>query len=141
MGAGEDQPEPVVGDSSLAWLFTHGQFFGKQPYVASDGGPAAPTPLGVDRLAARDGQQPGFRFSRNAPRRPVNERRRKSLRQSVLSGCHVVPAMREEGDQLAIATPCCRVGGGTRFLVAVPQHRGSALRRRAIPDRAHLHRA
>src|SRR5438132_11713579 len=84
---------------------------------------AALAPLGVDRLTPGDGHQPRLGIVRHAARRPIRERGGKGVGQRVLGRGDVLRAMREEGDELAVAVPrdSCRCRAG--WLVAVPRHR------------------
>ena len=74
----------------------------------------APAPCRVDRLAARDSEQPSFRTLRNALSGPVGERCREGISERILRGRDIARARRKKGNELAVAAARNVLGGIAR---------------------------
>ncbi len=99
MGAGEHQPQALVGNIRLLHLR---KFVGQQCQVVESRGPRPAAPAGIELPAAGDGQQPGFGIVRNARPRPIGKRRGEGFRQRVLRTRNIAGAGSEKGDEPAI---------------------------------------
>ena len=117
MRAGEHQREALVGNFGCAcggrfeFVVDHLQMPGL--LLAS-----APTPCGVDCLAARDAQEPRFRILRNALRGPIGKRGREGLSKRIFRSRDIARARRKIRDQLAIAAARDVFGGIARCTFA-----------------------
>ncbi len=109
MGAGKHQTKTPVRNFGL---FCSGfDCFGR--FFELVGGCFAPVrSRDIEKLAARNRHQPGFRILRTAIAWPVGECRRECLRERILGGSHIAGSRREKSDQLAVTATrnqICRI--------------------------------
>jgi hypothetical protein len=82
----------------------------------------------VDPASPRHGEQPGLGIAGNAPLRPVHQRDREGVGQSVLRPRDVARARRQQRHELAVALPRDDLGGGAGGLLHDSRPRGGAQR-------------
>lgn len=114
MRAGKQQAEPLIGEVRFVCDCSKAVGHGLK-IVGLDF--ASLSAHGVEKLVARDREQPCFRIHRAAIARPVGKRSREGIGERILCSIHIARACGEIRDELAVAVARDSFSGSARLLV------------------------